>query len=150
MQAVLEEQATGPGGLSFLNGTPTPCARLFPCGSNASRADHKHRTLVVGEPSYPLARTRRQGTADQDFQKTGCDTRNSHAIEGTQSELVPGAWIAAGRAYRGLAKAKLQNYYYFIGAACNVKRWLPTRRRGKSSNPWRSRPARGARSGYWF
>jgi hypothetical protein len=24
--------------------------------------------------------------------------------------------------YRGLAKAKLQNY--FIGAACNIKRWL--------------------------
>jgi hypothetical protein len=24
--------------------------------------------------------------------------------------------------YRGLAKTKLQNY--FIGAACNVKRWL--------------------------
>jgi len=31
--------------------------------------------------------------------------------------------------YRGLAKAKMQNY--FIGAACNVKRWISGARSGK-------------------
>src|SRR5258705_13122453 len=44
-----------------------------------------------------------------------------NGIEGTQSELVRGHGLRQAR-YRGLAKAKLQNY--FIGAACNVKRWI--------------------------
>jgi hypothetical protein len=44
-----------------------------------------------------------------------------NAIEGTQSELVRGPGLRRAR-YRGLTKVKLQNY--FIGAACNVKRWL--------------------------
>ena len=42
-------------------------------------------------------------------------------IEGTHSELVRGHGARRTR-YRGLAKARLQNY--FIGAACNTKRWL--------------------------
>ena len=47
--------------------------------------------------------------------------RHRNGIEGTQSELVRGHGLRWAR-YRGLAKAKLQNY--FIGAACNIKRWL--------------------------
>jgi transposase len=47
--------------------------------------------------------------------------RHRNAIEGTQSELVRAHGLRHAR-YRGLAKAQLQNY--FIGAACNVKRWL--------------------------
>jgi hypothetical protein len=43
------------------------------------------------------------------------------AIEGTQSELVRAHGLRQAR-YRGLAKVQLQNY--FIGAACNVKRWI--------------------------
>ena len=44
-----------------------------------------------------------------------------NAIEGTQSELVRAHGLRQAK-YRGLAKVKLQNY--FIGAACNVKRWI--------------------------
>jgi hypothetical protein len=47
--------------------------------------------------------------------------KHRNAIEGTQSELVRAHGLRRAR-YRGLAKAKLQNY--FIGAACNVKRWI--------------------------
>ena len=47
--------------------------------------------------------------------------RLRNAIEGTQSELVRAHGLRQAR-YRGLAKAKLQNY--FIGTACNIKRWL--------------------------
>ena len=47
--------------------------------------------------------------------------KHRNAIEGTQSELVRGHGLRRAR-YRGLSKVKLQNY--FIGAACNVKRWL--------------------------
>ena len=47
--------------------------------------------------------------------------RHRNAIEGTQSELVRAHGLRRAR-YRGLAKAKLQNY--FIAAACNIKRWL--------------------------
>ena len=47
--------------------------------------------------------------------------KHRNAIEGTQSELVRGHGLRQAK-YRGLAKVKLQNY--FIGAACNVKRWI--------------------------
>jgi IS5 family transposase len=43
------------------------------------------------------------------------------AIEGTQSELVRAHGLRRAR-YRGLAKARLQNY--LGAAACNLKRWL--------------------------
>jgi transposase len=47
--------------------------------------------------------------------------KHRNGIEGTQSELVRGHGMRHAR-YRGLAKVRLQNY--FIGAACNVKRWI--------------------------
>jgi IS5 family transposase len=47
--------------------------------------------------------------------------QHRNAIEGTQSELVRAHGLRHARS-RGLAKARLQNY--FIAAACNLKRWL--------------------------
>ena len=44
-----------------------------------------------------------------------------NGIEGTQSELVRAHGLRRAR-YRGKAKVDLQNQ--FIGAACNIKRWL--------------------------
>jgi hypothetical protein len=79
--------------------------------------NQRHRSLVVGEHHTLLqARRREQRTAA--FQQR---MKHRNAIEGTQSELVRAHGLRHAR-YRGLAKVKLQNY--FIGAACNVKRWL--------------------------
>jgi IS5 family transposase len=79
--------------------------------------DQRHRTLVVGEHHTAL-QNRRQEQQTPAFQQR---MRHRNAIEGTQSELVRGHGLREAR-YRGLAKAKMQNY--FIGAACNVKRWI--------------------------
>ena len=61
---------------------------------------------------------RRQEQKTEAFQKK-CYQRN--AVEGTQSELVRAHGLRRAR-YRGEAKVRLQNY--FIGAACNAKRWI--------------------------
>ena len=79
--------------------------------------DQRHRTLVVGEHHTAL-QARRQEQQTEAFQQR---MKHRNAIEGTQSELVRAHGLRRAR-YRGLAKVKLQNY--FIGAACNVKRWL--------------------------
>lgn len=81
------------------------------------KAGHKHRTLVVGE-HHTVLQQRRQEQKTEPFKKR---MRHRNAIEGTQSELVRAHGLRHAR-YRGLAKAKLQNY--FIAAACNIKRWL--------------------------
>jgi len=78
--------------------------------------DQRHRTVVVGEHHTAL-QARRQEQATDAFQQR---MRHRNAIEGTQSELVRAHGLRRAR-YRGLAKVRLQNY--FIGAACNVKRW---------------------------
>jgi hypothetical protein len=72
---------------------------------------------VVGEHHTTL-QARRQEQQTKPFQQR---MRHRNAIEGTQSELVRAHGLRRTR-YRGLAKAKRQNY--FIGAACNIKRWL--------------------------
>jgi hypothetical protein len=77
----------------------------------------KHRTLTVGEHHSHL-QARRQEQRTEAFAKQ-CRRRN--AVEGTQSELVRGHGLRQAR-YRGREKVALQNY--FIGAACNVKRWI--------------------------
>ena len=77
----------------------------------------KHRTILVGEHHSALQARRLEQTTDA-F-KEGMKHRNG--IEGTQSEMVRGHGLRRARS-RGLAKVKLQNY--FMGAACNVKRWL--------------------------
>lgn len=92
------------------------------CGDCALREqcvgkDQKHRTMVVGE-HHGVLQARRREQKTEAF-ATGMKHRNG--IEGTQSELVRGHGMRRAR-FRGLAKVRLQNY--FVGAACNVKRWL--------------------------
>ncbi len=79
--------------------------------------DQRHRTLVVGE-HHTVLQARRKEQQTQEFKER---MKHRNGIEGTQSELVRGHGLRQAR-YRGLPKVKLQNY--FIGAACNVKRWL--------------------------
>jgi IS5 family transposase len=77
----------------------------------------KHRTIVVGAHHSALQTRRLEQQSDAFKQRM----KHRNAIEGTQSELVRGHGLRRAR-YRGLAKVKLQSY--FIGAACNVKRWV--------------------------
>jgi transposase len=111
----LAEAATGKVSYRFEwdTATCTACALRPQC----IQASHQHRSLVVGEYHTAL-QTRRQEQRTEPFKQR---MRHRNAIEGTQSELVRAHGLRRAR-YRGLAKVKLQNY--FIGAACNVKRWL--------------------------
>ena len=111
----LEEKATGRVSYRFEWDTAT-CAAC-PLRGQCIKAEHKHRTLVVGEHHTAL-QTRRQEQRTDEFKQR---MKHRNGIEGTQSELVRGHGLRHAR-YRGLAKTKLQNY--FTGAACNVKRWL--------------------------
>ena len=111
----LEEQASGKVSYRFEWDTST-CAAC-PLRQQCIQAEHPHRTLVVGEHHTTLQGRRREQQT-KPFQQR---MRHRNAIEGTQSELVRAHGLRRAR-YRGLAKAKLQNY--FIGAACNIKRWL--------------------------
>lgn len=77
----------------------------------------KHRTLRVGAKHMYL-QTRRKEMQTKEFREK---MKRRCGIEGTHSELVRGHGARRTR-YRGLQKTCLQNY--FIGAACNVKRWL--------------------------
>lgn len=110
----LEERATGKVSYRF--------EWSWRCRSCALRRacvppDQKHRTLVVGEYHTALQRRRRE------MKTAAFEQRRQHrnAIEGTHSELVRAHGMRRAR-YRGLKKVQLQNY--FIGAACNVKRWI--------------------------
>jgi transposase len=76
-----------------------------------------HRTLLVGEHHDTLQARRHEQKTDAFKEKV----KRRNAIEGTQSELVRAHGLRHAR-YRGHAKARLQNY--FIGAACNAKRWI--------------------------
>lgn len=89
------------------------CARREKCLGQGQR----HRTLVVGAHHGLLqARRREQQTAAFAEQM-----KKRNAVEGSQSELVRGHDARHAR-YRGLRKVRLQNY--FIGGACNAKRWI--------------------------
>jgi hypothetical protein len=77
----------------------------------------RHRIVEVGEHHSAL-QARRQEQQTEDFKKR---MKHRNGIEGTQSELVRSHGLRHAR-YRGLSKTKLQNY--FIGAACNLKRWI--------------------------
>jgi transposase len=111
----LEEQATGRVSYRFEWSTEA-CAKC-PLGPQCIKAEQKHRTLAVGEHHTILQERRREQKTEPFKQRM----KHRNAIEGTQSELVRAHGLRRAR-YRGLPKAKLQNY--FIGAACNVKRWL--------------------------
>jgi len=110
----LEEERTGK--VSFRLEWSTHChdCRLR---SQCLGPGQRHRTLGVGAHHSAL-QARRQEQKTQMFQER---MKHRNAIEGTQSELVRGHGLRRAR-YRGLGKVKLQNY--FIGAACNVKRWI--------------------------
>jgi len=79
--------------------------------------EQKHRTILVGEYHTPLQARRKEQKTEAFAQ----EMKHRNGIEGTQSELVRAHGIRKAR-YRGLARARLQNY--FAGMACNVKRWL--------------------------
>ena len=110
----LEEQATGKVSYRFEWGTH---CHDCPLRGQCLGKDQRHRTLVVGQ-HHTLLQARRQEQQTEGFKQR---MRHRNGIEGTQSELVRGHGLRRAR-YRGLAKVKLQNY--FIGAACNVKRWI--------------------------
>jgi transposase len=111
----LEEQATGRVSYRFEWSTEA-CAQC-PLRPQCIKADQKHRTLAVGEHHTVLQERRREQKTEPFKQRM----KHRNAIEGTQSELVRAHGLRRAR-YRGVAKAKLQNY--FAGAACNIKRWL--------------------------
>ena len=111
----LEEQATGRVSYRFEWSTEA-CAQC-PLRQQCLKADQKHRTLAVGEHHTILQERRREQKTEPFKQRM----KHRNAIEGTQSELVRAHGLRRAR-YRSLAKVRLQNY--FIGAACNVKRWL--------------------------
>jgi transposase len=111
----LVEQATGKVSYRFEWSTEA-CAQC-PLRPQCLKADQKHRTLAVGEHHTILQKRRREQKTEPFKQRM----KHRNAIEGTQSELVRAHGLRRAR-YRSLAKVRLQNY--FIGAACNVKRWL--------------------------
>ncbi|MGB7548114.1 MAG: transposase [Terracidiphilus sp.] len=105
------------------------CANCPQC-SQCLGEGQSHRTLLVGE-HHDAIQGRRQEQKTAVFQ---ADMRHRNAIEGTISELTRSHGMRHCR-YRGLAKARLQNW--FIGAACNLKRWC--RRQA-----WELQQAKGA------
>ncbi len=111
----LAEKATGKVAYRFEWDTPT-CA-VCPLRLKCIKAEHNHRTLVVGENHSALQARRNEQKTDEFKARM----KHRNAIEGTQSELVRAHGLRRAR-YCGLAKTKLQDY--LIGAACNVKRWL--------------------------
>jgi hypothetical protein len=110
----LEEQATGKVDYRFE--WSNRCHHC-PLRERCLGQNQKHRTVVVGE-HHSVLQARRQEQKTDAFQQK---TKRRNAIEGTQSELVRGHGLRRAR-YRGKAKVRLQNY--FIGAACNAKRWI--------------------------
>jgi len=110
----LEEEGTGK--VTYRYEWSTHC-RDCPLKDKCVGASQKHRTLVVGEHHSHL-QERRKEQKTEEFQKK---TQRRNAVEGTQSELVRAHGLRRAR-YRGLEKARLQNY--FAGAACNAKRWI--------------------------
>jgi Transposase DDE domain/Transposase domain (DUF772) len=111
----VEEQATGR--LSYRFEWDSATCAACPLRAQCIKAGQQHRTLVVGE-HHTVLQARRAEQQTPAFKQR---MKHRNAIEGTQSELARGHGLRHAR-YRGLAKCRLQNY--FIGAACNVKRWM--------------------------
>jgi transposase len=110
----LVEESTGQVGYRFEFSTQCHDCVLRPqCLGKGQR----HRSVLVGEHHTAL-QTRRREQQTAAFRER---MKHRNAIEGTQSELVRAHGLRRAR-YRGLAKVSLQNY--FIGAACNAKRWI--------------------------
>lgn len=133
----LEEKETGK--VSYRFEWSTHCHDC-PMRNACLGKDQRHRTLVVGEHHRFLQQRRREQTSPE-FKKR---MHQRNGIEGTQSELVRGHGLRKAR-YRGKRKVELQNH--FIGAACNIKRWLRLAAWQMSQNapfPEPTRPRKGA------
>ena len=88
-----------------------------PVQKQCTRSKSGRRILVVGL-RHDLVEKRRAEMRKSVFSKS-MHPRNG--IEGTHSELVRGHGLRRTK-YRGLSRVGLS--HYFIGAACNVKRYL--------------------------
>ena len=88
-----------------------------PVQKQCTRSKSGRRTLVVGL-RHDLVERRRREMKEAGFSKR-MHPRNG--IEGTHSELVRGHGMRRTK-YRGLSRVGLS--HYFMGAACNVKRYL--------------------------
>ena len=88
-----------------------------PVQKQCTRSKGGRRTLVVGL-RHDLVQQRRKEMTQAGFSKS-MHPRNG--IEGTHSELVRGHAMRRTK-YRGLSRVGLS--HYFMGAACNVKRYL--------------------------
>jgi len=110
----LEEQQGGK--VSFRFEWSTHCQGC-PLREQCVGPGQKHRTVVVGQFHSALQARR----VEQQTEAFVEESKQRNAIEGTQSELVRAHGLRRAR-YRGLAKVRLQNY--FVGAACNAKRWI--------------------------
>jgi transposase len=85
--------------------------------NNCLTKGQSHRTVRVNS-NFMYLQARRALMKTKMFRRK---MRKRAGIEGTISEIVRGYGARRAR-YRGLAKMRLQNY--FVGAACNVNRWL--------------------------
>jgi len=88
-----------------------------PVQKQCTRSEGGRRTLVVGL-RHDLVQRRREQMREAGFSKT-MHPRNG--IEATHSELVRGHGLRRTK-YRGRSRVSLS--HYFMGAACNVKRYL--------------------------
>jgi transposase len=88
-----------------------------PVQKQCTRSKSGRRTLVVGL-RHDLVEQRRKEMKERGFSK---NMHPRNGIEGTHSELVRGHALRRTK-YRGLSRVGLSNY--FIGAACNIKRYL--------------------------
>jgi hypothetical protein len=88
-----------------------------PVRRQCTRSKNGRRILVVGL-RHDLVEKRRKEMREAEFSKK-MHPRNG--IEGTHSELVRGHGLRRTK-YRGLSRVGLS--HYFMGAACNVKRYL--------------------------
>ena len=88
-----------------------------PVQNQCTRSKSGRRTLVVGL-RHDLVEKRRKEMREAGFSKS-MHPRNG--VEGTHSELVRGHGLRRTK-YRGLSRVGLS--HYFMGAACNVKRYL--------------------------
>ena len=88
-----------------------------PVQKQCTRSKNGRRILVVGL-RHDLVQKRRKEMTEAEFSKS-MHPRNG--IEGTHSELVRGHGLRQTK-YRGLSRVGLS--HYFMGAACNVKRYL--------------------------
>ena len=88
-----------------------------PVQKQCTRSKSGRRTLVVGL-RHDLVQRRREQMREAGFSKT-MHPRNG--VEATHSELVRGHGLRRTK-YRGRSRVSLS--HYFMGAACNVKRYL--------------------------